>query len=188
MFKQTSWWIPHVVPNVLNKSSCFATQVWYSLQLSNGRECWVVTRRYSEFLRPMNRPDPRVAWGIYGECKGNMLFFCVSLIGKSNNWKIYSEEMFDFLLEPLKCKSTHLVNGQPDWWRSPLNGLSSLLVLEECDDPPSIDRPPLVGLLVDLPFGSLWYFDIAMKNEWKWPTSRWVMFKLPEDDMLHAIF
>ena len=27
------------------------TLVWYSLQLSNGRECWVVTRRYSEFLR-----------------------------------------------------------------------------------------------------------------------------------------
>ena len=26
-------------------------KVVYSLQLSNGKECWVVARRYSEFLR-----------------------------------------------------------------------------------------------------------------------------------------
>ena len=25
--------------------------MFYSLQLSNSKECWVVTRRYSEFLR-----------------------------------------------------------------------------------------------------------------------------------------
>ena len=29
------------------------SEVVYSLQLSNGKECWVVARRYSEFLRPV---------------------------------------------------------------------------------------------------------------------------------------
>ncbi len=49
--KKSSKIEPDVSTSLRRQLPVEAAKVWYSLQLSNGRECWVVTRRYSEFLR-----------------------------------------------------------------------------------------------------------------------------------------